>query len=331
MSEFDLEHLINNKLAPIAAKRFLPAADDLKHFINILNPFSEQIHHFYPHLYLGQIIDQRQLAAEKLWIVRDGLVPLVWFFLNNPSPKYTDFQLAVPTHLSPWVPTAWAEQVQTYQLSIQTKISPQNNKMLMAGLNSRCFFSEKSWEGHIIKIKQHILVNSIESLDIYFPMRWFPSESEDTFHNQALEKLLQTLSIPYRFINLKQLLRQTDPASFLTYKVCYIPNDGHFLWLDSMTNYLIRNRQVVPDLQTETLDKMRDVDPCFIDYKFQNCTKSGNEYEKIQKLNLVRVAESLQKASRWEAKLYLPWPNWFGLWLLKYIDNNLDNSVQGND
>lgn len=85
-------------------------------------------------LFLGSLIHIRQLESKPHWLVRDGALPLHWFFKTHPRPGARPSRLFIHEDLQSLVPEAWHDHVGTYRLHQQSP-SRQATSLLAVGLS----------------------------------------------------------------------------------------------------------------------------------------------------------------------------------------------------
>jgi len=124
--------------------RFLwPVAND---YYSKLNP-----------IFLYQIHDLGLFSYAPNWLLRDGLVGLLWFFKKNPKPppKWKSC-LLVHSSLVRYVPPLWRKFVGSYRLKTQVSSCLERRCLLLTGLVTEAFCSLESLNVQIEKIAAHL-------------------------------------------------------------------------------------------------------------------------------------------------------------------------------
>jgi len=102
---------------------------------------------------------QKNLPLAKEWIIRDGLIPLLWFFYQNPTPpKGNRSLLYIQKKLAPFVPKAWSTCVGTYEVdNSPDKQQPQTPQTLtvVSEINQGFFSIDEAKEFHELVKKNH--------------------------------------------------------------------------------------------------------------------------------------------------------------------------------
>lgn len=108
--------------------------------VSFLWPSATEYHSPLNPIFLVECMNVEILRSRSVWLVRDGLIPLLWFFKVNPTPGLFRGRLLVDEEFVPFIPTPWREQTGSY--SIQNIKSPSQiepDKILITGLiNERC-------------------------------------------------------------------------------------------------------------------------------------------------------------------------------------------------
>src|SRR5581483_8710087 len=66
-------------------------------------------------VFLAECESLLQLKFAPVWLARDGLVPLTWFFSRFPEPCGFKGTIHVHEDFAPIIPKAWAKRVGTYR------------------------------------------------------------------------------------------------------------------------------------------------------------------------------------------------------------------------
>jgi hypothetical protein len=88
------------------------AADYLNYLWPISTDYSSPLNPFF----LVEAEDASTLVSHRVWMARDGLIPLLWFFKRNPTPRGFEGDLLVSAEFADYVPPAWTKQVGLFEL-----------------------------------------------------------------------------------------------------------------------------------------------------------------------------------------------------------------------
>jgi hypothetical protein len=94
-----------------SASDFEPSGKLAKEYLDFLWPIGMTYASPLNPLFLVECSDPRQLSRRRTWASRDGLVPLLWFFHQNPEPRGFSGELLIPSDFSACVPHSWRKQV----------------------------------------------------------------------------------------------------------------------------------------------------------------------------------------------------------------------------
>lgn len=124
-----------------------PAAQEL---LNCLWPASREYYSPLNPVFLGQFRNLKAMNGRQVWLSRDGLIPLLWFFESHPAPKGFKGRLLVHEKLASFVPRAWRRCTGTYALEAicagarmaQPRADAKNRQLLLFGVSTDRFSSE---------------------------------------------------------------------------------------------------------------------------------------------------------------------------------------------
>ena len=80
---------------------------EVQNFLNYLWPVALPYYSPLNPCYLVGTSAEKLLSQSPVWFARDGLIPLLWFFRQNPEPLEFQGRLWVQESLEQWVPNAW--------------------------------------------------------------------------------------------------------------------------------------------------------------------------------------------------------------------------------
>lgn len=107
-------------------------SESFEHYRWAVWPNSEEYYLPFPTMSVVEEYEPKTLAKAERWLVRDGLVPLIWFFKLNPSPDKHKIHLIVNENIAPFVPTAWRKNVSTWRtVFLNEAQKKERNKLLI--------------------------------------------------------------------------------------------------------------------------------------------------------------------------------------------------------
>jgi hypothetical protein len=93
-----------------------PRETEVKDFYQNLWPASEPYISVLNPVFLVDLPKMASPSEPGTWFVRDGLLPLIWFFQKNPEPGSFTGILRVDAEFEEFVPDAWRTQVELYEI-----------------------------------------------------------------------------------------------------------------------------------------------------------------------------------------------------------------------
>jgi hypothetical protein len=119
-----------------AQGKVLDQRPEVKNFINYLWPVCDSYFSPLNPIFLSEVADVKAMNEFPVWMARDGLVPLLWFFKKNPAPGKLKSRLLIHRDFSEYVPPAWRSTIGTYRIEATPEGSaPGRSKhLLLIGL-----------------------------------------------------------------------------------------------------------------------------------------------------------------------------------------------------
>jgi hypothetical protein len=92
-------------------------------------------------MFLSEIDEQTKLTPGRPIKIRDGLIPMAWFFYNNPEPVAWNRKILVHHSLFRHVPTAWRNLTGVYDMGVQASPGESTaiDELLLLGVASENF------------------------------------------------------------------------------------------------------------------------------------------------------------------------------------------------
>lgn len=131
-----------------------------KQFVDSMWPLSARYASPLNPIFLVEIGSLDLLRQRPFWMIRDGLIPLLWFFELHPEPKLKNFssKLLVSEDLAPFIPAPWRNYFGTYQKVSRhsADVSGADRRLLIAGVVSENFCSLDFLESDLKKIREWV-------------------------------------------------------------------------------------------------------------------------------------------------------------------------------
>lgn len=130
--------------------------------LDALFPFTEPYVSPVPSVFLAHT-KPRALNAEKLWVARDGELPLSWFFERHPDPGNFRGKVLIQERLSKQVPRSWKNRTGTYRVvSLAPRTAPK--ALLVAGLPLTMFNSFGQVESELHRVVSVLGASRVRAL-----------------------------------------------------------------------------------------------------------------------------------------------------------------------
>ena len=276
------------------------------------------------------LLDLPKLASERAserWLVRDGLLPLIWFFSQNPEPGNFKQKLLVPIQFQEYVPNAWRQQVELFELFNETANQPQEiRELLLMGVLMPSMCSIARLERDLKMIVERIGgPQALSKLRIraYFPFKYEPpAEFNGTaFYLRYSQLLFKYLGADVEFLEYESLQWINLESSTSVHefneewlisnsylKLLSLSKGHHFLTGLAPTRSSGGYDEIFPMFPNVSCGIRKRFDLEFIDY-----TGSAMVLETQERARAVHAA-----ANSYANKLY-PWPKWFTSWCRDFV------------
>ena len=210
-------------------------------------PVSEDYASALKPIFLADLKAWSERESNTSFLVRDGLVPLVWFFMNNPTPNGFNSTLRIHSDFECYIPEAWRPQVELYEffsdtgagyLGTQDGLTNEVRQLVLMGIVTPSFCSLSRLQADLKEILAFI--GGPEKLDKVRIKAFLPVRDEGvTYHSgigffpNYLMKLYEGLKADIEFIELEGLKwMYFDPGTWV-----HEFNEGH-LFKDSFLRTL---------------------------------------------------------------------------------------------
>ena len=269
--------------------------------------------------------------TDSSFLVRDGLVPLLWFFRRWPTPENFKNTMIVPRRLLRFVPEAWQARVAGYEIVNLEKPgfepAASNSQIFFYGLAMPGYCTFEHLEARLNQIKNHHKNNSklISMLPLRFSFKHDPSLE---FHFRFMQEIFRVLGTDILSVDLNYVESQLRYQGFQVLDL----SDG-FLISDNYLTHLALSRGarlmdapvLSKDLEFAPAEGHRVVrlSPYHgyliqdqIDWSAKNFARlklvDSQEPElPVYNPELLDVATSVSIAMQSKAQNLFPWPVWF--------------------
>ncbi|MBK9294003.1 MAG: hypothetical protein IPM57_06090 [Oligoflexia bacterium] len=296
------------------SKNFLPHTADSSSLKEILWPIAMDYDNPLNAVFLLQIPHLEMLNQKSVWLIRDGLVPLMWFFNKNPNPKNVKSKLLVEQSFADFIPNKWRDRFGTYKI-VTKNMKPYKNicvsALLLEAYCSLDYFVNSLKESTNILDKNYFKMPKTS----FFVHRFGYSNpaNEQIYSSRFMLELFKHFGLNFNPINWNQLSEQSEYNETL-----YFDFNEKLLIADSFITHLILSRG------GQILNDKNELSGKYIPFSIfhgvlveenlkktnikQLSNKDKNQYELLNK-RLVSAMTS-------EANKKFPWPNWFAEWTM---------------
>jgi len=163
-------------------------------------------------IFLHQIQDIDTFSLSPVWLIRDGLVPLAWFFYHHPKPPHRwSSQLLVHSSLAYVVPPSWRKFVGIYRIKIFSSLHSdlRKQKLLLLGHMDPTYCSLKSLEEQL-KIIQPKSKNLAISTLLFQKFNTVPGATCLTYPMDYISKISQYLGFDFSILNWKEFVQSQE-------------------------------------------------------------------------------------------------------------------------
>ena len=123
-----------------------------------------------------QISSPVQINKYEVVLLRDGFVPLMWFFKNNPTPNNFSCYFLVDYDFRDFIPLSWAKQIHFYRTQNTTPIKTPS-RLLITGLLSDSYLSQDYLE-HMVRLVRSNTKLAPEILVLYSHDPFYLNETQ---------------------------------------------------------------------------------------------------------------------------------------------------------
>lgn len=279
----------------------LPQTQEVQHFINSFWPMTTDYFNPFNEIFLVRVLALELLNARDKWFVRDGIVPLLWFFKRFPQPRQLQAKLYVDIRWAYFIPKAWQKHVYFYELVSFSEERNFTKSFLFGTLMSQILSKETIKEKRALAEEEG--AGGLKGVEAFLLTRSSMNNDEQSFHVGATFEVARQFGLDIRPLNWAQFL---DLNSFqgcyaIDFNSAKIVSDNYLYHLILSKGGYVQGVRCVSKLAKSDIQ----LSPFhgFVITKKPSKTKS-----------LVNNKENLFKILNSEANLKLPWPTWFGDW-----------------
>lgn len=315
-----------NLSMPVAAPE-PERSPEITQFFNGLWPVSESYASPLNPIFLLDLQKLSSFSEKESWLIRDGLLPLLWFFVNNPEPGRFKSTLRIHADFERFIPDAWRPQVELYELfPDENAPDPRQGagnrvrELLLTGLIMPSACSLNRLECDLAEIVKFVGgKDKLPGIKIraFLPARFEVTDRDNgpSFYNLFMKTLFQSLGLEIEFLEYESLRWMYASSQVWMHEF-----NEKLLYSDSILSLLCLSkghRQIPmgPARKKPRFDRIYPVYPhvsCgirktyqenFVDYISSNWVPESQER-----------AKAFYQATNSAANRLYPWPKWFPSW-----------------
>lgn len=289
----------------------LPETDDLKSFLGMTWPMSTSYFNPLNAVWLMQILDLRLLQSRPHWFVRDGLVPLLWFFKRYPKPPSFKITLLIDEELISFAPPAWSGHVGTYRIYSEVQ-AQSNSRTSVIGMSAETYVSATFTKHRLTEIVKKEEVAGIQTMDLFMPVRsWTHDEKEQVFHASVFREVFSIVPKQTRLMTRAELVGTFDIQKLRLYDL----NEKLIVADNGLAGELLKKGAQWPDSrQPKANEDYRKISPShgFIINWTRTSEAQENAVPSFQEVS--RFHDQIGNVFSAQAFQAFPWPRWFADW-----------------
>lgn len=154
-------------------------------------------------IFLCQSFNPLRMNHRPLWLARDGLVPLLWFFKQNPEPREFMQHLLVHEDFAQFVPPNWRPVTGTYRVENTARaLGAEPQRLLLTSVVSSAFCSLEHLKLALTELEERYGTEKLHQMEkiCYLPTEFFGNTKQD-FHAEFMFEICRRLGTQ----NLKSL------------------------------------------------------------------------------------------------------------------------------
>lgn len=304
----------------VSLQRFdhLIANEKNKGFISYLWPIGQEYYSPLNPIFLTSNYPIDVLNEHPMWMARDGLVPLLWFFQMNPKPGRFKQKILIHETFSPFVPEAWRNNMGTYRVDSTKTDQISVNKVILTTYISEMFCSQEYLKKLLAQIATTVGEENIRNITKYlFCLDKNLGYGQETKHQIVPEFMRQIYKVfgteEYQLWNWTNL---DAYPNFEGFHYCEISE--MLLCADSYVAHHVAKRGARPLLNSrpkEQDEELIELSPYHGVFFKRHLSGEYMLSDKKRELDEAKHCfTKFEAAMRSEANTGLPWPGWITPW-----------------
>jgi len=164
---------------------------------------------------LDQVSNLTFFKNSEEWIVRDGIIPLLWFFKRFPEPENLKSKLYVESTLQKYVPVEWANHIGTYCL-FSNQTYKKKNLMILGSISER-YFSMKQLNSFFLSLKSSLKEFPVQNMSklAHLSFQDLNREKSLEFQINYFSQFHELFGLNVNTLTLPKILEAEGPSSYL--------------------------------------------------------------------------------------------------------------------
>lgn len=314
---FENWYLYNDSFRRSDGVRLLTDTPECKEFFWHFRPHTNDYSSSLNPVFLAEIPNLETLGRRPVWLVRDGWVPLLWFFRNYPKPENLKTKIFVHEDLLSVVPSAWAKHFGSYRLvshfmpGIKPKTEPL--RFIFTGLVTDSICSIDFLKDNLQRLKKQFgsALDKAEKTFCFFVRQdGYFAEDQSPFQVQFLATMAREIGENFYSISLEELkaLSNLNGIYFCDFNERRIIADSYLQHLCASKGALmLRDGQIAQMNKLNKNERYVPLSPYHGMIIRDNIVSQAGKFtaEIDQEIERVMMSGSNQR---------YPWPRWLVEW-----------------
>jgi hypothetical protein len=322
-------------------------ANDVASFFQTVWPASESYVSALQPIFLVDLPKLNELSPNQDWLVRDGLLPLIWFFVKNPEPGRYSGRLRIPHEFQAFVPDAWRKQVDLYQIFEETaegftpsfearEAKHEVREILLMGLimPSVCSLSRLEFElSEIVRFVGGREALSKVQLRAFLPVRFEETSvyNGPAYFNRYMTSICAALGTDIEYLAFESFQWMYPRAGSWVHEFNerWLYSDSYLtmLALSKGSRFIPMGPSGLRSSLRATADDFDRVFPAFPNVSFGVHARYSQPF--INYLDSAWVSETQERSQAYfravssAANTAYPWPKWFDSWCKEFVLPNI--------
>jgi len=263
------------------------------------------------------------MNRSDIWFLKDGIVPLMWFFKNHPKPKNFKSRLLVHEALASLVPAAWRHLTGTYRIDqVEPSSSFQRQGFLVVGKLMESNLSIAGLTRQVDAFIESLGTNRIKNGEILFFLPGGHGLSSK-YYAECMVKLCNAFGPKISVLDWEQFESRESYKGFELLEI----NEKIF-YADSFLMHLPLSKGATLHRSKTEETKMRAGETALRLSKYhqviynQNFLKSDvSDSSQLATRKLSKIDLYFKKIEGEPTQGNLPWPAWFPQWCRSVVSS----------